>query len=93
MNQDEDRLDIPCTIFWKNEFKIISIFKEASLVLLCMKLNSDEELKFDNEIKKTIYLEDNLNPDIPAYLQLFWNVKEIQNELENSSIFTALLKC
>ena len=41
-----------------------------------MELDSDGEYKFIDRIKRTANLENGLDADIPAYLQLFWTIKE-----------------
>ena len=49
-----------------------------------MKFDSDGEYKFTDVIKRVANLENGLNANIPAYLQLFWTIQEKENELTNN---------
>ena len=69
------------TIFSNSEFKLVSKRADSSLALLKMKLDSYGEYKFVDGIKRTTNLENKLDADIPAYLQLFWTIKEEENKL------------
>ena len=48
-----------------------------------MKFDSDGEYTFIDGIKRTANLENGLDADIPAYLQLFWTFKEKEKKLTN----------
>ena len=81
-NEEYER-EISRTIFTNKEHKIISKQVDSSVAFLKMKLDSDGEYKFIGGIKRTSNLENRLDENIPAYLQLFWTIKEIENKLAN----------
>ena len=82
-NKEYER-DISRTIFENNEHKIISKQVNSSLALLNMKLDSDGVYKIVDGIKRTANLENGLDADIPAYLQLFWTFNEKEEMFRNN---------
>ena len=48
----------------------------SSLYFLNMVLDNDEEWNFVKWITRTTNLKKELDVEIPAYLQLFWTIKE-----------------
>ena len=82
-NEEYER-EISRTIFTNKKHKIISKQVDSSVALLKMKIETDEECKFIDGIQRTANLENELETNIPVYLQLFWTFKEKEKKLANN---------